>query len=148
MDEGESYLPSLTIRIIYEDLPDLIELKAIVKSADWQGSATAYASTAKLGEAAAGLVAWSRDPVGEYKVEAGENPPIRWISLTFIPRDGIGHLECRIALVNERPGCRDESWRMSTTMRTEPGLVERFAQQLQWLSSGRLSEVTLEGLTV
>jgi hypothetical protein len=35
--DDESRLPSLIVRVVYEDLPDLIEREARVGSGDWSG---------------------------------------------------------------------------------------------------------------
>jgi hypothetical protein len=150
MNEQESYLPTIKIRIVYSDPPDLIELKTSVESGDWSGTATAYASPTELINDAKALAAWSRNPVNEFRIEAGADTGIGWLVLKFIPIDMIGHLQCRITLATSDSSHRhdEESWRLSLSMRTEPALVERFARQLVSLSAETEEEAVLEGLAV
>jgi hypothetical protein len=149
MSEVEGCAPGISIRIVYSDPPDLIELETTANAGVWRGSATAYASPAKLSKDAAALAAWSRNPTTQYTLEAGKDTGIGWLLLVFVPRGKAGHLTCRVTLAASYTNHQDEdAWRLSLSMRTEPGLVERFAQQLLCLLSGMKDEARLEGLAV
>ena len=68
----------LSLRIVYDDLPDLIEVEVRVVSDEWSGVAQAYTDPASLAEDARGLLAWSRHTVGESHLEAGADTGIGW----------------------------------------------------------------------
>jgi hypothetical protein len=61
-DDGPR-LPAVTVRVVYQDLPDLIEIEARVVSVDWSGITCAYTSPSALVEGARGLLVWSERPV-------------------------------------------------------------------------------------
>src|SRR5690242_8938592 len=57
-DEGLHW-PSLTLRVVYEDLPDLIQVEAQIAADGWSGIVWAYTSPHSLGEEARGLLNWA-----------------------------------------------------------------------------------------
>jgi hypothetical protein len=149
MHEGELYRPTLEVRILFRDPPDLFELEASVRTGRWQGVATAYVSPTYLRTQAMGLAAWSRSPRSDFKIDEGVPGGSGAIALSFVPRDPIGHLECGVSLVTSAIGPRDsDRWELSLSIRTEPGLVQRFAEQLLALGDGTVEEAVLEGLAV
>ena len=52
MAHDEPRSPSLTLRVVYEDLPDLIEVEARVVAAGWSGVTRAYTGPPSLVEEA------------------------------------------------------------------------------------------------
>ena len=149
MHHDELHRPSLELRIVYRDLPDLIELEASVRTARWRGVVTAYVFPISLRTNAVDLVAWSRDPRCDFEINAGIPNASGMLALSFVPRDQAGHLECGISIVTSPMGHRDsDRWRLALTIHTEPGLVERFAKQLIALCDGAIDEAVLEGLAI
>jgi hypothetical protein len=149
MHDDELHRPSLEVRIIFRDPPDLFELEADVRTGRWRGVATAYVSPISLRTNAVELVAWSRDLQCDFKIDAGIPNASGMLALSFVPHDQAGHLECGISLVTSPLGRRDsDRWRLSLSIRTEPGLVERFAKQLISLCDGAVDEAVLEGLAI
>jgi hypothetical protein len=149
MHDDELHRPSLELRIVYSDPPDLFELEAGVRTGRWQGVATAYVSPISLRTNAVELAAWSRDPQRDFEIDAGVANASGMLALSFVSRDQIGHLECGISMVTSPLGRRDsDRWRLSLSIRTEPGLVERFAKQLISLCDGAVDEAVLEVLAI
>jgi hypothetical protein len=147
MIHDEPRLPSLTVRPVYEDPPDLIEVEAQVVSGYWSGTARAYASPASLLESARGLLAWTECPSGEFALEAGADTGIGWLCLRWYPVDRAGHLACHVKLATPAVGRRpEEVWRLTLEMPTETGLVERFARHLVSLAETFNGEAVLEGV--
>jgi hypothetical protein len=146
MEDQDLYKPSISIRVIYQDLPDLIELETRVVSMDWRGVATAYTSPRALAEYAARLSVWAREPVNEFKIEAGADTGAGWMMLRFYTVDLAGHIRCQVTLATDQIGRTDEVSRLVLAMPTEPGLVERFAKHLATLSNTFEGEARLEGL--
>ena len=104
-------LPGLTIRVIYEDLPDLIEIEARIVFGDWSAVACAYTSPSSFAEHAHGLLAWSQRPVEEFSMEAGADTGIGWASLRWYTVNRPGHLACHVRLATQNIGSRPESVR-------------------------------------
>jgi len=149
MHDDELYRPSFKLRIVYRDPPDLIELEAGVKTGRWRGVVTAYVLPISLRTNAIDLVLWSRDPQRDFEIDAGIPNASGMLSLSFVPRDQSGHLECGISMDSSPLGHSDpDRWRLSLSIRTEPGLVERFAKQLISLCDGAVDEAVLEGLAI
>ena len=140
--------PRLTTRIVYEDLPDLVEIETHVWASNWQGVARAYASPQSLHHEAKALEQWCRKPEGEAVLEAGADTGIGWVRLRFYPIDMAGHLVCHVQLATagSMGGRPEEVWRMSLEIRTEPGLVERYARQLAGIVDSVGEEVLLQGV--
>jgi hypothetical protein len=149
MHDDELHRPSLELRIVYRDPPDLFELEASVRTGRWRGVATAYVLPISLRTDAVELASWSRDPQRDFEIDAGIANASGMLALNFVPRDQIGHLECGISIITSALGHRDsDRWRLSLSIRTEPGLVERFAEQLIALCDGAVDEAVLEGLAI
>ena len=149
MHDDELHRPSLELRIVYRDPPDLIELEASLRTGRWRGVVTAYVLPISLRTNAVDLVAWSRDPQRHFEIDAGIPNASGMLALSFVPRDQSGHLECGISMDTSPLGRRDpDRWRLSLSIRTEPGLVERFAKQLISLCDGAVDEAVLEGLAI
>ncbi|MFI5380889.1 MAG: hypothetical protein ACHRHE_16445 [Tepidisphaerales bacterium] len=110
----------------------MVELETRIAVGDWQGVARAYASPDAVRQAAKLLQRWSRQPEGQVEFEAGADTGIGWLRLRFYPADHAGHLVCHVQLATGGPtGGRPSEARLSLAMRTEPGLVERFARRLK-----------------
>jgi hypothetical protein len=121
----------LTIRIIYEDLPDLIEVETRIIFGDWSAVACAYTSPASLAGKARGLLAWSQSLVGEFSVEAGADTGIGWAHLRWYEVDRAGHLACHVRLASRDFEKRPPSVRrLALEVPVEPFSVELFARQL------------------
>ena len=147
MADGESRPPRLTLRVVYEDLPDLIEVEARFAAGDWSGITRAYTGQVSLAEEARGLLAWTERPREEFALEAGSDNGIGWLSLRWYTIDRAGHLACHIRVATTAEGSRPESVRrLSLEFRTEPALVELFARQLIALAESLDGEATLTGL--
>jgi hypothetical protein len=146
MEEQDIYSPSITIRVIYQDPPDLLELETCVVSRHWRGRATAYTSVTALSNDAASLAAWVREPKNELKIEAGADTGIGWLVLRFHTSDLAGHVTCQVSLATSSTGPADEVARLTFSMPTEPGLVERFARHLLSLSETLGGVAVLDGL--
>jgi hypothetical protein len=147
MADGESRLPRLTLRVVYEDLPDLIEVEARFVAGDWSGVTRAYTGPAPLAEEARGLLAWIGRPREEFVLEAGSDTGIGWLSLRWYTTDRAGHLACHIRAATTVESSRPESVRrLSFGFRTEPALVERFARQLIALAESLDGEALLTGI--
>lgn len=147
--DSESQAPSIHIRVVYEDRPDLIELETHVRTADISGRATAYASPAALRDEAAVLASWAADIVGSATVEAGDDGADGWFRLRFYAIDQAGHVVCHATLAARATGndLRPESVsRLSVEVPTELGLVEQFARHLSALADGRTNEAVLRGV--
>ena len=139
---------SLQLRVIYEDLPDLIGLGIRVRHGDWSAASTAYTSPEFLREDAKRIIDWSRSPSKPLRLEAGADTGIGWLVLEFYTIDAAGHARCVITLAtrastNARPA---ESWRFSIELATELGLVERFGHECLALGEDFTREAILVGL--
>jgi hypothetical protein len=138
-------LPSLTLRIVYEDL-DLIQIEARGAADGWSGIDWAYTSAQSLGEEAYGLLKWAQRLHGEFALEAGADTGIGWLSLRWYTIDRAGHLACHVQIATSEDGRRPENVRrLSLEFRTEPSLVERFARQLAALAESLTGEAVLAG---
>ena len=121
----------LSLRIVYDDLPDLIEVEVRVVSDEWSGVAQAYTTPASLAEDGRGLLAWSRQPIGEFAFEAGADTGIGWARLRWYAVDRAGHLVCHAQLASRAYSGRPESARrLALEFAVEAYAVERFANQL------------------
>src|SRR6186997_1300594 len=98
MSHAESYSPSVMIRVVYEDLPDLIEIETRVEIRAWRAIANSYTSPINLANNARNLAAWSLQPVGEFSFESGADTGIGWLLLRFYSIDKSGHLVCHVTL--------------------------------------------------
>jgi hypothetical protein len=148
MEQREVYSQSISIRVVYQDLPDLIELETFVEARHWRGRGMAYASPVALCDDAAALAAWAREPVNEFKIETGADTGIGWLVLRFYTIDMAGHVSCQVTLATSGfTGRPEDASRLTLSMPTEPGLIERFARHLEWLCTTFEGEAVLEGLS-
>jgi hypothetical protein len=147
MPDEEPHWPSLTLRVVYEDLPDLIEVEARVAADGWSGIACAYTSPHSLGEAARGLLNWAERPSEEFALEAGADTGIGWLSLRWYVIDRAAHLAChvRMATSADNSDMPEDVRRLSLEFRTERSMVERFARQLASLAKSLTGEAVLTG---
>jgi hypothetical protein len=146
MTDDEPRSPFLSVRIVYEDPPDPIEIEARVLFGDWSGMTRAYTGPSSLIEQARGLLAWAARPCEEFKLDAGADTGIGWLQLRWYPIDRAGHLACHVELATRATGGRpEEVWRLSVEMPKETGLVERFARQLISIGEAFTGEAMLVG---
>lgn len=139
----------LQLRVIYEDLPDLIQLSVRVINGEWSAVSTAYTSPSFLSENGKGLLQWVEAPDKPLRIEAGADTGIGWMVLQFYTIDRAGHARCAITLATKtlknepRPA---ETSRFAIELPTELGLIERFARQCIALGGNFNSEARLIGL--
>ena len=144
-DDGPR-LPSVTLRVVYQDLPDLIEIEARVVSGDWSGITCAYTSPSSLVEEARGLLAWTERPREIFTLDAGADTGIGWFQLRCYAVDRAGHLACHVNLATSAIGDKpDTVWRLSLEIPTQTASVERFARQLIAVAETLIGEATLAG---
>jgi hypothetical protein len=148
MDVESSYASSLVVSVVYDDPPDLVELETYVRAGDWNGKATAYASTSSLRDESIALSQWTHNPVGEACIEAGSDTGIGWLVLRFYSLDLAGHAACQVAIVANSSTARNSERvaRLSVEVKTELGLVEKFARQLARLAETYQGQAVLECL--
>jgi hypothetical protein len=146
MTINEPRSTSLTVRVVYEDLPDLIQIEARVLSGDWSGITSAYTGPSLLAEASRGLLAWTERPREAFTLTAGADTGIGWFQLRTYSVDRAGHLVCQIQFATDARGGRPEQvWRLSLEIPTETAQVERFARQLIAVAERLTGEAVLEG---
>ncbi|HUE74153.1 MAG TPA: hypothetical protein VMP01_24945 [Pirellulaceae bacterium] len=139
----------IQLRVVYEDLPDLIQLGVLVRSGEWSAHCRAYAGPTAFADEAQRLLAWVSSPIVPMRIEAGADNGIGWMLLKFYTIDRAGHVRCAVSLATGREDsdARTEStWRFSIEMPTELGLVERFARECIALGSDYSREARLLGL--
>src|ERR1039457_4127364 len=96
---GENFLQ---LRVIYEDLPDLIELGIRVIHGEWSAVATAYTSPSFFIENGEGLLRWVKPPKEPLRIEAGADTGFGWIVLQFYTINHAGHARRAIPLGQEQ----------------------------------------------
>ena len=139
----------IQLRVIDEDLPDLIELAIRVRYGQWAAFSKAYASPSQFADQARSLLDWVSAPNGRAQIEAGADTGIGWMVLTFYTIDRAGHARCAIKLATgERPqdARPEETWRIAIELATELGLIERFARECIALSADFSREARLSAL--
>lgn len=142
---------SLELRVVYEDLPDMIELETYVLYGGWSARSRAYAAPDFLTTHAELLVAWARDPKGIFRLDAGADTGIGWLVLDFYTIDAAGHARCAVTLATRDAslGARPaETWRFSIEMKTELGLIERFGRECLSLGRDHSIVARLSGLPI
>ena len=142
---------SLELRVVYEDLPDMIELETRVRAGEWSACSRAYASPDILAGDAERLIAWARDPQGGFRLEAGADTGIGWLVLDFYTIDLAGHTRCAVTLATgetSRDARPAETWRFAIEMKTEPGLIECFGRECLLLSRDYSGTARLSGLPI
>ena len=143
---GENFLQ---LRVIYEDLPDLIELGIRVIHGEWSAVATAYTSPGFCTETGGELLRWVEAPDQPLRIEAGADTGLGWMVLQFYTIDRAGHARCAITLATKtrtnepRPA---ETSRFAIEFPTELGLIERFARECIALGENFKREARLVGL--
>ena len=140
MCDADSPQPSLALRVVYEDLPDFVEIHTAVQYQGWTAAGTAYAAPSDVSSQARSLLTWSLDPAGECRFEIGGNSANGSLSQHFAPVDLSGHCVCHIQLTaGGESGAvpMGRKWRVSLEIPVEPGQVESFARQLVELGERR-----------
>jgi hypothetical protein len=141
----------LELRLVYEDLPDMIELETRVRYGDWSARSCAYTSPGFLSTDAKRLIEWSKKPEGHLRIVGGADTGIGWLVLDFYLIDSAGHARCAVTLATGRTS-RDarpaETWRFSIEMRTELGSIEQFARECLSLGLDRSGVARLQGLAI
>jgi hypothetical protein len=136
----------LQLCVIYEDLPDLIELRVRVRHGEWAAVSTAYASPSFLTEDCKTILRWVEAPTEPLTIEAGADTGIGWMVLKFYRIDSAGHARCAITLAsgyNSRKSRPSETSRFMIELPTELGLVERFARECVALGNNFKREARL-----
>ncbi len=64
MDDDEPRAPALSLRVVYKDIPDLIELEARVVTGGWSGVARAYTGPGSLVEVSTRPLGLGGTPAG------------------------------------------------------------------------------------
>jgi hypothetical protein len=139
---------SLELRVVYVDLPDLIEIECRVLHGDWSASNTAYASPGFLRRDVAALVEWSKNPSGTFRLEGGADTGIGGLVLDFYTINTAKHACCAVKLATSarrdpRPA---EVWRFAIELRTELGLIEKFGRECVSLGKDFSGVATLLGV--
>jgi hypothetical protein len=140
----------LQLRVIYEDLPDLIELGVRVVHGEWSAVSTAYTSPSLFLDHGNDLLRWARAPNEPLRFEAGADTGIGWMVLQFYTIDRAAHARCAVTLAtNTRSnGPRPtETSRFAIELPTELGLIERFARECITLGSDFKREARLVGVS-
>ena len=139
----------LQLRVIYDDLPDLIELGVRVVHGDWSALSTAYTSPTFLSDDCEGLLRWVDAPREPLQIEAGADTGIGRMALKFYTINHAGHARCAITLARKllkseaRPA---ETFRFAIELPTELGLIEHFARECIALGTNFKREARLIGL--
>ena len=139
----------LQLRVIYEDMPDLIELGVRVVHGEWSAVATAYTSPSFFIEKGQTLLRWVEAPNEPLRIEAGADTGIGWMLLQFYVIDNAGHARCAITLATKtrtnepRPA---ETSRFAIEFPTELGLIERFARECTAISDNFKRQARLVGV--
>ena len=139
----------LQLSVIYEDLPDLIEIRVRVVHGEWSATSTAYVSPSFPAESGEAILQWISAPTRQLGIEAGADTGIGWIALQFYTIDHAGHARCAIRLASKtrtndpRPA---ETSRFAIEFPTELGLIESFGRQCIALSNNFKRDARLIGL--
>jgi hypothetical protein len=139
----------IQLRVVYEDLPDLIELGVSVRCGEWSAHSKAYTGPTAFADEAQRLLSWVSSPTDPIRIEAGADTGIGWMVLKFYTVDRAGHVRCAVSLATggqPRDARPESTWRFGTEMPTELGLVERFARECIALSTDFSQEARLQGL--
>lgn len=128
----------LELCVVYEDLPDLIELGVRVRSSEWSAASTAYTSPSFLADSGKAILEWVKAPQNRLRIEAGANTGIGWMVLEFYTVDRACHARCAVTLATgygSRDSWPEETSRFAIELPTEIGLIERFARECIGLGS-------------
>jgi hypothetical protein len=138
----------IQLRVVYEDLPDLIQLGISVRCGEWSAYSKAYTGPTAFADEARRLLAWISSPVQPITIEAGADTGIGYMVLKFTS-DRAGHVGCAVTLATggqPRDARPENTWRFAIEMPTELGLVERFARECIALSTDFSQEARLLAL--
>lgn len=137
----------IQLRVVYEDLPDLIELGIKVRYGGWSADSKAYTAPTDFADGARRLAEWASAPDGSLTIECGADTGIGWLVLRFYTVDLAGHICCALTLATGEQNARPEStWRFGIEIPTEAGLVKRFARECLALSTDFSREARLVGV--
>ncbi len=134
------------ICVVYQDLPDLIELAVEMRHGGWSAIGSIYAPPTLVTQHAQLLVRWSYNPQGWARLESTPSRVCGGLLMEFGTVDSLLHVRCNFQLESRslRPGL---PWRVSVEIPTELGLVERFGKELRALGENLSGEAQLEGLS-
>ena len=135
----------VTFRVVYEDLPDMIELAIDMCHSGWSASAAIYVSPALLANDAAQLIEWSRNPIEPLHFGSGIHPGSGGFVMQFRIVDAAQHVRCLFQLATRELN-RHAAWQVVIEIPTELGLVERFGQECIALGQTLRGESRLTGL--
>lgn len=143
----ESAVPKLFMRVVYVDA-DMIEFDSHLMLGDWSGRARAYVSSQYTKQLAEALAQWILDAQEPFEIEFGADTGIGWTCMRFYKTDIAGHFACHIRLSTKSStgGHVEQIWRLSAEIKTEAGLIERFAHDLAVTARKRAGEATLLGV--
>jgi len=136
----------LQLGVIYEELPNLIELGIRVVQCEWSARSTVYVSPSFLIENGEAILRWVETPDEPLNIEAGADTGIGWMVLQFYTINHAGHARCAVKLATKtrtdgpRPA---ETSRFAMELPTELGLIERFARECIALGSDCKREARL-----
>lgn len=122
----------LQLRVVYVDLPNLIELGIRVTHGEWSAKSTAYVSPSFLIENGETILRWTKAPDVPLRIEAGADTGVGWMVLQFYTVNSAGHARCAITLATglQRNEARPaETSRFAIELPTELGLIESFARE-------------------
>src|ERR1700730_1328152 len=122
----------LQLCVIYEELPNLIELGICVVHGEWSARSTAYVSPSFLTENGGAILHGIEPPNEPLNIEAGADTGIGWMVLQFYTIDRVGHARCaiKLATTTRTDGPRPaETSRFAIELPTELGLIEGFARE-------------------
>jgi len=139
----------LQLRVVHEDLPDMIELETSVRHGGWSATSRAYASPDFLIRGARSIMKWMEVPDQPLRLEAGADTGIGWLVMEFYTVNQRGHTACAITLATggtSRDSRPAETWRFSIELPTELGLIEKFARECLALGENFKGEARLHGL--
>jgi hypothetical protein len=140
----------LRLRVVYRDLPNLIELGVHLIHSEWSAVSTVYTSPSLVVENGNRLLLWSKDPGEPLLIEAGADTGIGWMALEFYTIDRARHARCAIRLATKtrtdgpRPA---ETSRFAIELPTELGLIESFAREYIALGKDFGNQAQLNGIS-
>jgi hypothetical protein len=128
---------SLKLRVIYEDLPDLIELALQVNDSTanngpWVVGGYFYEVPQSLVEQASKLLNWVNQPQGAFSLVSLHNSGLAKCSIQFYTIDRAGHTRCCVQYredQSKRVEPCDPTRQVTLELRTEIGAIERFAKE-------------------
>jgi hypothetical protein len=141
----------LQLRVIYKELPNLIELGIRVVQGEWCAASTAYVSPSFPAESGEAILRWVKKPNEPLNIGAGADTGIGWMVLQFYTIDRAGHARCAIKLATKtrtdgpRPA---ETSRFATELPSELGSIECFGRECIALGSDFTREARLTVLPI